>query len=203
MSISQAASLSTAGDGSRGRITSSPLLSAVVFQSVWFGCVLGAAWDYAWVGPVLMVAAVSLEAATASRPGRLLSPACAAVLLGLITDSALAAGGWITFGSPLSLAWLSPPWMVALWPNFILALQGCLRWLDGRYRLGALLGAIGGPAAYAGGARLGAMQFADPVVTPLLVGLVWLAAVPILLWLNRRPGLETVEGSESGKGDIR
>ncbi|GAB4130425.1 MAG: hypothetical protein Kow001_24250 [Acidobacteriota bacterium] len=76
--------------------------------------------------------------------------------------------------------------MVALWPNFVLALLGCLRWLAGRYGLGALLGAVGGPSAYAAGSGLGALEIPDPSTALVLVALLWGVSVPAFLWLLRR-----------------
>jgi len=66
-------------------------------------------------------------------------------------------------------------------------LRYALSWLAGRYALGALLGAVGGPLAYASGIRLGAAEFGRPLVPSLLtLAGVWLVVTPALLWLEAR-----------------
>jgi hypothetical protein len=65
-------------------------------------------------------------------------------------------------------------------------LDGCLAWLPRRLGLAALLGALGGPLAYAGGARLGAVAFPAGLVAGLIaVGAAWLVATPFLAWMAR------------------
>jgi hypothetical protein len=78
--------------------------------------------------------------------------------------------------------WLSPPWMAALWPNFVTTLHTSLGWLAGRYRLAALLGAVGGPLSYYAGARLGALTFpSDPTFSLIVLAAVWSVAMLVLL----------------------
>jgi hypothetical protein len=77
--------------------------------------------------------------------------------------------------------------MVALWFAFATTMHTSLGWLAGRYRLAALLGVVGGPLSYYSGARLGALSFPEELVTSLLIiGLVWAAAMPTLLWVSKR-----------------
>lgn len=76
--------------------------------------------------------------------------------------------------------------MVALWVNFATTLHTSLRWLLGRHALAALLGALGGPASYYAGARLGALTFpADPTVSLIVLALVWSVAMLLLLKLAK------------------
>ena len=77
----------------------------------------------------------------------------------------------------------SPLWMVSLWINFATLLNVSLKWLHGRYALAAVLGALGGPAAYYSGARLGAMQNLPGIGSLLVLSLAWSVAVPIVLWM--------------------
>jgi hypothetical protein len=186
---------------SAGLITGSALVSALAFQGAWFACVLGAAKGLAWIGPAMVAALFAVEMGTSARPRAVGMPAVFAAAAGLLVDSLLAAGGWFRFASPWEPAWLSPPWMVALWPNFVLALRGCLRWLAGRYGLGGLLGAAGGPAAYAAGSRLGALEIVDPDTALVLVALLWGASVPGFLWFIRHPPAGQAKGRVEGGPD--
>jgi hypothetical protein len=73
-----------------------------------------------------------------------------------------------------------------MWVNFALILNVSLRWLRGRYLLGAVLGFFGGPLAYFAGARLGAIRIPEPLALKLLVlALAWALAVPLLLRISR------------------
>jgi hypothetical protein len=70
--------------------------------------------------------------------------------------------------------------MVMLWVNQATTLNSCLTWLRGRYLAGALFGAVGGPLAYLGGAKLGAASL--PSSSGLVVlGITWAGAFPALL----------------------
>jgi hypothetical protein len=70
--------------------------------------------------------------------------------------------------------------MVMLWVNFAITLNVSLRRLHGRYLLSALLGAVGGPAAYYGGAGLGAMTAIPDTVSLIVLAIVWGVVVPAL-----------------------
>jgi hypothetical protein len=168
------------------------LINIVSFQLGWFACVFGAARGFPWFGPAVVVLSLALHLGLArDRIGEMRLFVLAG-MVGFLLDSAQAAAGTFSFASAEAVAgrnspWLSPPWMVALWPNFATTLHTSLRWLAGRYWLAALLGAVGGPLSYYAGARLGALAFPEEVETSLLVlGLVWAIAMPILLKLAEK-----------------
>jgi len=75
---------------------------------------------------------------------------------------------------------------VALWMLFATTLNVSLAWLKRSALLAALFGAIGGPLAYYGGAKLGALSFLAP--TPALVALAlgWGLLTPLLIKLALR-----------------
>ena len=159
-------------------------VEALVQQAAWFAAVVGAARGLPWAGPAAVAAVLALRLVwTADRRAEI-AFAAAAAAGGFALDTALTAAG-LYAPAPylLPLPW-SAPWMVSLWVNFAATLNGPLRSLRGRYGLAAVLGAVGGPAAYAAGERLGAVTFGEPRVLCLaaLAG-VWAAAVPGLLRL--------------------
>jgi hypothetical protein len=75
--------------------------------------------------------------------------------------------------------------MTALWANFATTLNVSLVSLQTRPWLAALLGLVGGPAAYWGGAELGAMSFLDPTAGLIALALGWGILTPLLLALAR------------------
>lgn len=154
----------------------------VVVQVSWFAVVLSAAHGSIWIGPALAAAlllAASLQFERSARVRWLLS----ALLLGLAggaSDSILAAAGLVRFAAGY-WAWLAPPWIVALWCLSALWLPR-LSALSRQPLIASILGAIGGPAAYAGGVRLGAATFRSPSWPSLLaLAIEWGIALPLML----------------------
>ena len=159
-------------------------LAFIGFQAGWFAAVLGAANSIWWFGPAVVAALASPFLATQPSRAKAMQYLTACSLLGLVLDSALTMAGWIRFPIDGNSA-LSPAWMVALWTNFAWFAPIGLRWLYERPAMAAGLGAVGGPAAYWAGQRLGALEWS----TPQAIGAVaaeWAAATPTVLWLATR-----------------
>ncbi len=161
------------------------LLNFALYQGGWFACVFGAADGYPWLGAGAAFLLVAAHAGLA-RDRRAEWTLIAWVgVFGTLVDSALMHLGVFEFSTGRWLAWLCPAWMSVMWMQFATLLRYSVGWLRGRYRLGALLGAVGGPLAYASGVRLGAAAFVLPTGTSLLVlAAVWAAVTPTLLWLE-------------------
>ncbi len=165
------------------------VLNLVAFQTGWWALVLTAAQGRPGVG--LGVVALLL----AWHLGRVRPRGAEAILLGLAAliglgfDSLLLASGWVSFrGGDLTGGLgpdLPPLWMTALWANFATTLNVSLVSLQTRPGLAALLGLVGGPAAYWGGAELGAMSFLDPTAGLIALALGWAILTPLLLTLAR------------------
>ncbi len=161
----------------------------VVYQAVWFAAVASAARGWIWVGPVLVaafLAAWSLGLERSAR-GRWAVAVALLGLAGTAADSALAAAGLVRFGAGL-VPGIASPWITSLWCLLAVWLPN-LGALARRPWLAALLGAFGGPAAYAAGVRMGAATFPEPSWPSLLaIGVEWGVAFPLML---RVPALVT------------
>ncbi len=161
----------------------------VLFQLVWFACVMGAAAGRPWLGPLAVAAWLALHAFWPGRP-RELKLVLAVTLIGTAVDSALRAvgllgysavpGGWPTF--------VAPPWIIALWAAFAALLRHSLAWLTPRPWLGAAFGAIGGPLSFLAGRRLGAVELhaERPALSLVALALEWAILTPALGLLARR-----------------
>lgn len=161
------------------------VISFVVLQVSWFACVLGAARGYPWIGPVVVLVVLTVHVGKQPAPARELVILGISAVVGFLIDTAFLRFGVVRIPSSM----LSPPWLVALWPNFIstTAKSGLLRSLPRRPLLAGLLGAVGGPLAYDSGARLGAIELGDHRVAALaIVGVVWGAVVPALAVMRQR-----------------
>lgn len=160
-------------------------INATLYQAGWFACVLGAAHASPWLGVLAAVPIIAWHLARSTEPRRELALIVAAACLGAVFETALLQSGLVSYeGAPR--ASVAPLWMVALWAMFATTLNVSLRSLRGHLVLGALLGAVGAPAAYYAGARLGAMQLATlgAALTAIAVG--WALLTPLLLRAARQ-----------------
>ncbi len=159
-----------------------PVTNFVLFQLCWIANVFGAGAGFPWAGPLITALWMALHFAvvTDDRMGEgwLLLGAAA---LGYAVDSALVLLGYLEFPAHASLGGPSTLWMVALWVSFAATLRHALRWLQGRYLLGAILGAIGGPLAYRAGEALDAIVIPQSLPGLIAISLEWLIAMPMLL----------------------
>lgn len=166
-----------------------PLLlqNFILFQLGWFACVLGgASREYMWVGPVVVAVIVAVHLARANnlRSESMLVLLTAA--LGTAWDSGLMIAGLFTFHNGVVVSGLVPVWIIAMWVLFATTLNVSMTWMKGRYLLAALFGAIGGPAAYYAGHRLGAVDFNDTSMTMIAVAVGWSVIMPTLMLLTTR-----------------
>lgn len=156
------------------------LVNFVAFQAAWFACVVGAARGWTSIGPLAVLIVIGLHLATTAAPAREFALVAAVGLMGTLIDAVLVAGGLFR---PIGQSGYIPPlWFAALWPAFATLLNGCLRWMSGRYALGAVSGAVGGPLSYWAGARLGALRLNDnAALSVAAVATEWALVTPLLL----------------------
>jgi hypothetical protein len=177
------------------------LVNYALYQAGWFCCVLGAANERPWLGSIVAVVLIGVHVAWVTRPLEELKLLFAAGLLGGLVDSLLSNAGLMVFRSGHVSNYLAPPWVVLMWMQFATLFRFGLAFLRGRYFLGAVLAAVGGPLAFWTGAGLGAVQFPPPAIRSLIVlGLVWAGALPFLLWLAARWTKAELPGRYRGLG---
>ncbi len=163
------------------------VLSFAGLQIGWFACVLGAAHGHPWLGPSIVVPALAVHVGT--QPGGVrrkeIVLLAVAALAGFFVDTALLRAGAFSVGA----SEVSPAWLVVLWPTLAAATAstGSLAFLSRRPVLGALLGAVGGAAAYRSGGALGAIDLAEsPARSLTIIFVVWTSVLPALFWLRLR-----------------
>ena len=162
------------------------LANVILFQIGWFACVLGGANDRPWLGTGIALAIVAWHVGRAPRPRAEVILVLASAGIGAVADSVPVAADWVRYASGTVVSGAAPVWLVAMWMLFATTLNVSLRWLR-RYTFAAIaLGAIGGPLAYWGGARLGAMEFVAPVAGTLALAIGWAVLTPLLVRLARR-----------------
>lgn len=160
------------------------LVNFALFQIGWFACVLGAADPrpaMAWAGPLVVLLLLAVHLGRSRESSSELRLLIGVGLFGFAVDSVLSATDVLRYEDRL-VAWLAPPWIVALWLMFAATFRHSLAWLAPRPAVAFLLGAVGGPLSYAAGARLGALEWPENVVRSALVtSVVWGLAVPLCL----------------------
>ena len=158
------------------------LLNFAMFYLGWFACVVGAARGHLWLGPAVVAALLLLHLALTSNREREARLFLVIGLFGFLVDTLQASAGLYAFTHTSVVPWLCPPWMLALWMIFATTLNASMAWLAGRYGLAATLGALCGPASYAAGARLGAIELsANTLVSLVGIAIAWAFAMPALL----------------------
>lgn len=162
------------------------MLNAIVnflgFQSVWFLSLFGAGTGRAWLGAAGLVAFTVWHFRAMPNPRAELVIVLVSCALGFLVDTAFIQARLLSYAEPFPFAAVAPYWILGLWVNFALTLNGSLSWLQGRYLLAAVLGAVGGPLAYRAGVGLGAAELrASGEVVYGALALVWALAVPLLL----------------------
>ncbi|MBL8858342.1 MAG: alpha/beta fold hydrolase [Planctomycetes bacterium] len=157
-----------------------------LFQVGWFLAVGAAARGSMWAGVLAMAIVVAIHLALVADRKREAGYILVAGLIGTVADTVLSILGVIMY--PTSEAvwtqWIVPPWISALWLGFATLPRFSLHWLVGRPWLAAAFGAIGGPLAFWGGMRLGAVApKPDSVITWIVLAVEYAIATPLLLWL--------------------
>lgn len=166
--------------------TTTLISNILLFQLGWFACVLGAALDMAVIGSIVGMSIIALHLwRVAHMQPELILLALAAVT-GAAFDSLLFTLGWLDFSTGVLLPGMAPYWMIILWMLFASTLNISLRWFKSRLFLAGLFGAICGPIAYYGGAKLGALSFGDMRNALIALAIGWGLLFPLLLAFSRR-----------------
>ena len=161
------------------------LLIFVAFQAAWFACVLGAAYDVPEPGVAMVAIVWGVQFSLSPARGQDLALTGAAIVLGVLWDTALLRSGVVAYASPGPLPGCAPAWILALWVLFATLLREPLQWLQGRWLLAALLGGVGGALSYWSAVRLGAGSFRDLAQALVVIGVGWAVMTPALTELAR------------------
>jgi Protein of unknown function (DUF2878) len=161
------------------------IINFVLFQLGWFACVLGAAKNLPWlgVGVVLLIVAWHLCQAKQAKPEIVLL--LIALLIGGLFDQAMLTSDLISYQAHGWANALVPLWILALWAVFVTILNVSLRWMRGRWLGMVLFGAVGGPLAYMGAEKLGAVTLNMPL-SYVALALGWATLTPILIYLSQK-----------------
>ncbi|WP_111639065.1 DUF2878 domain-containing protein [Marinomonas shanghaiensis] len=160
------------------------LLNAILFQTVWFICLLaGNLWALAVT--ILYLFLHDRYFMHTRREWRLFA---VFLMLGLLVDGTLFQVGIFSSSANNldSIKW-PPVWLLCLWVSVATLFAHSLSFLRSRYLLGALMGAIGPTLSYFAGAKLSGISLAEPIgLTLLIVAIVWSLVIPLGIWLSEK-----------------
>lgn len=162
------------------------IINLLLYQAGWFACVLSAAGGRPWIGVIAVAFVVAWHLARASQPLPELALIGAAVAAGALFETLLVQSGWVRFENGVLIDGTAPYWMIALWANFATTLNVSLRALRSYPWLAAAFGAVGAPAAYFAGVKLGAMEFTAVALALAAIGVGWALLSPALFGAARR-----------------
>ena len=165
------------------------LVNFLLFQLAWFACVLGGANAMPWLGPLVVLGVVAYHLTRSAEPRMEAALLVTAGVIGTVFDSALVSTGWLAYPSGQWFPSMAPYWIIAMWVAFATTLNVSLTWLRGRAPLAVAFGAVGGPAAYYAGAKLGGVTFEEPALALAALSAGWaLTLMPIpTMRLRDRP----------------
>ena len=180
--------------------------NAVGYQVVWFAAVIGAGRGLWWPGVAAAAVFVAAQLMLTDRRAVEAKLIVAAVLVGVVLDGTLAYSGLARFAAdgvalPPGGA---PVWILAIWAAFAVTLRHSMGFMMTRPMVALVLGAVGGPLAYAAAGRgFAAVSFPQMTQAMLVLAVGWALAMPGLARLAARLGQSTVAPATAGMGSKR
>lgn len=163
------------------------VINFVLFQTVWAISLTGVVYGYPWWGLASLVVFISWHLLTAGTARADLLLALTAVGVGLMVDTLFIQTGLIRYEGRLLYSGIAPLWILGLWANFGLTMNGCMGWLRQRKRLASVLALFFGPLSYYFGIELGAATVRGSAwLLYISIGIAWAIALPVLLELAVR-----------------
>lgn len=162
------------------------LLNFLLFQAGWFACVIAAAHGRPGLGVLAVLAVAAVHLGISRRWQSELQLLFIVTVIGVVWDSVVVNTGWMSYSSGTFMHGVAPSWIIAMWTLFGTLLNVSLRWMRGRNVLAVLFGLIGGPLAYYGGVKLGAVNLNSPIAALALQGAGWAVLTPWLIHLGER-----------------
>lgn len=162
------------------------IINFVLFQLAWFACVVGAAKQTPWLGVAAALACVAWHLHTAKKINAELILLGIALLVGGLFDQFLLSSKLLTYQAHGWNSALVPIWILALWAIFVTTLNVSLRWMRGRWLIAISFGLIGGPLAYLGAQKLGAVTLNANPNSYIALAIGWACLTPLFVKLSQQ-----------------
>lgn len=159
------------------------IINFVLFQLAWFANVIGAANEMPWFGVFVTFAILCWHFLKTHQPKVELLLLTFALMIGACFDQLMLVSTLVQYESHGWSDAVVPVWILALWLAFASTLNWSLAWMQGRYLIGMLFGAAGGPMAYFAADNLGAVSIHSNT-SYIALGMGWAIITPVLLYLS-------------------
>ena len=162
------------------------IINFVLFQIGWFACVLGAGKQLPWLGVIVVAVIVAWHLLQAKQAKPEIILLVLALVIGGMFDQLMLMNGLISYQAHGWCVNLLPAWILALWAVFVTILNVSLRWMRGKWLVAILFGAIGGPLAYIGAEKLGAVTLNTVPMSYVALSVGWGILTPLLLKVSEK-----------------
>lgn len=160
------------------------ILNFILFQVAWFVCVAGAAAGRPLLGVAVTFFVLLWHSYQAKKYKLELKLIISVVSIGAIFDQMMLSFHFIDYANHGWSNSIVPIWILALWLGFATTLNVSLAWMQGKTTIAVLFGAVGGPLAYLGAQKLGAVVL--PSLTSYVVlSIGWAILTPCFLNIAR------------------
>lgn len=159
------------------------IINFILFQLAWFSCVIGAGKGMPWLGAIVTMLVLIWHLYQAKTVKAELLLMLYALLIGATYDQSMLSLGYISY---ISNGWsnaIVPVWILALWLAFTSTLNVSLRWMRNKHSIAVFFGAVGGPMAYLGAEKLGAVIL-HGASSYIALSIGWAVITPVLLLIS-------------------
>ena len=167
------------------------LINVLGFKISWWACVLGATSGTEYLGPIAMAIFLAFHFNFNVSNNSEMKLILIFAVLGTLIDTSMAYTNLIGYvGSYSEDIIIAPLWITAMWCGFAAMVNHSLAWLKDKWSSAFLFGFIGGPLAYIGGEKIGAIYFNGELIqVSFMLAIVWGGSIPMMYWVNDRLGL--------------
>jgi len=167
----------------------SKVINFILFQLVWFACILGAAINETHTAVAFSLLIILFHFYLAKDKKNEIKILLIASIIGFLFDGFLLKSELVLYTNHGWSYSITPLWIIVLWMGFAITLNSSLNWLKKKIKLSALFGAIGGPLAYLAGEKLEAVTLMTPIaLIAIVIG--WSLITPLLIYISRRISLD-------------
>jgi hypothetical protein len=167
----------------------SKIINFLLFQLVWFVCILGAATNATHSAVAFSLFIILFHFYLTKYKISELKILLLASVIGFLFDGFLLKSELVLYANHGWSYSITPLWIIVLWMGFAITLNSSLNWLKKKIKLSALFGAIGGPLAYLAGEKLEAVTLMTPIaLIAIVIG--WSLITPLLIYISRRISLD-------------
>ena len=168
------------------------IINIIGFNIGWWACVLGAANDLPYLGPVVMILFLIVHHYLFVSDIQEIYLVLIIGAIGTITDSLLfLSGSFIYAGAYSNEILIAPMWITAMWAGFSATVNHSMSWLKDKWLLMVICGIVFGPAAFFTGEKFGAIEFhLSALFSVLVIAIVYGILMPAIYFLNRHLGLD-------------